>query len=104
MSITITIFATLLAILVACNALITQAIKVAFDKREKKYSSNLIALITSIAIGGFGSVIADIFLGITFNISSIICILLFMIAIWIGSMMGYDKVFQLIEQIKNMKF
>ena len=57
MSITITIFATLLAILVACNALITQAIKVAFDKREKKYSSNLI-----------------------------------------------DKVFQLIEQIKNMKF
>ena len=41
MSITITIFATLLAILVACNALITQAIKVAFDKRGKKYSSNL---------------------------------------------------------------
>ena len=67
MSITITIFATLLTILVACNALITQAIKVAFDKREKKYSSNLIALITSIAIGGLGSIIAYIFLGIEFN-------------------------------------
>ena len=86
MSITITIFATLLAILVACNALITQAIKLAFDKRGKKYSSNLIALITSIAIGGFGSVIAYIFLVIAFNIYSIICISLFMIAIWIGSM------------------
>ena len=61
MSITITIFATLLAILVACNALITQAIKVAFDKRGKKYSSNLIALITSITIGGLGSIIAYIF-------------------------------------------
>ena len=104
MSITITIFATLLTILVACNTLITQAIKVAFDKNGKKYSSNLIALITSIAIGGLGSIIAYIFLGITFNIYSIICIPLFMIAIWIGSMMGYDKVFQLIEQIKNMKF
>ena len=81
MSITITIFATLLAILVACNALITQAIKVAFDKREKKYSSNLIALITSITIGGLGSIIAYIFLGITFSIYSIICITLFMIFI-----------------------
>ena len=104
MPITITIFATLLAILIACNALITQAIKVAFDRRGKKYSSNLIALITSITIGGLGSIIAYIFLGIAFNIYSIICIPLFMIAIWIGSMMGYDKVFQLIGQIKNMKF
>ena len=102
MSITITIFATLLAILVACNALITQAIKVAFDKREKKYSSNLIALITSIAIGGLGSVIAYIFLGITFNIYSIICIPLFIIVIWVGSMVGFDKIFQLIEQIKEI--
>ena len=102
MSITITIFATLLTILVACNALITQAIKVAFDKREKKYSSNLIALITSIAIGGLGSVIAYIFLGITFNIYSIICIPLFIIVIWVGSMVGFDKIFQLIEQIKEI--
>ena len=81
MSITITIFATLLTILVACNALITQAIKLAFDKREKKYSSNLIALITSIVIGGFGSVIAYIFLGIAFNIYTIICIPKYMINI-----------------------
>ena len=98
----ITIFATLLTILVACNALITQAIKVAFDKRGKKYSSNLIALITSIAIGGLGSVIAYIFLGITFNIYSIICIPLFIIVIWVGSMVGFDKIFQLIEQIKEI--
>ena len=102
MSITITIFATLLTILVACNALITQAIKLAFDKRGKKYSSNLIALITSIAIGGLGSVIAYIFLGITFNIYSIICIPLFIIVIWVGSMVGFDKIFQLIEQIKEI--
>ena len=98
----ITIFATLLTILVACNALITQAIKVAFDKSGKKYSSNLIALITSIAIGSLGSVIAYIFLGITFNIYSIICIPLFIIVIWVGSMVGFDKIFQLIEQIKEI--
>ena len=98
----ITIFVTLLTILVACNALITQAIKVAFDKSGKKYSSNLIALITSIAIGGLGSVIAYIFLGITFNIYSIICIPLFIIVIWVGSMVGFDKIFQLIEQIKEI--
>ena len=98
----ITIFATLLTILVACNALITQAIKVAFDKSGKKYSSNLIALITSIAIGGLGSVIAYIFLGIAFNIYSIICIPLFIIVIWVGSMVGFDKIFQLIEQIKEI--
>ena len=102
MSITITIFATLLTILVACNALITQAIKVAFDKSGKKYSSNLIALITSIVIGGLGSIIAYIFLGITFNIYSIICIPLFIIVIWVGSMVGFDKIFQLIEQIKEI--
>ena len=93
MSITITIFATLLTILVTCNALITQAIKVAFDKSGKKYSSNLIALITSITVGGLGSVIAYIFLGITFNIYSIICIPLFMIAIWIGSKKKNKSIF-----------
>lgn len=99
---TLTIFATLLMILISCNILITEAFKKLFQSCEKKYSSNLIAMISAIVVGGAGSVIAYIFLGIAFNIYSIICIPLFIIAIWVGSMVGFDKILQLIEQIKEI--
>lgn len=103
MEITLVIFATLLTILIAANILITEAVKTALSKSNIKYSSNLIALISAIVVGGAGSVVAYIFLGIGFTTCSIICIPLFVIAIWVGSMVGFDKIIQFIEQIANIK-
>lgn len=102
MSITLTTFAIILTILIACNILFTEAIKIAYKKGNKEYSANLIALISAMVIGGIGSIITYIFLGIAFDLSGIVCIPLFIIVIWVGSMVGFDKIFQLIEQIKEI--
>lgn len=100
---TLNIFVALLTVLIACNILITQAIKNTLNNSNKKYSSNLIALVSAIVAGGGGSVIAYIFLDVAFTVNSVACIVLFVLAVWVGSMIGFDKIFQLIEQIKNLK-
>ena len=81
-------------------SLFTEALKKALDEAGKVYSSNLIALIMAVVVGGCGTTAAYVLLDVAFNAKSIICIVLMAIAIWIGAMVGYDKVHQLFEQIR----
>lgn len=46
---------------------------------------------------------AYISLGIAFTPPNIVCMVLMAVAVWVGSMVGYDKVIQMIEQVKNIK-
>jgi hypothetical protein len=50
-------------------------------------------------VGGFGSVMAYVLNDIPFTLKNVFCILLMIICVWMASMVGYDKVTQLIEQI-----
>lgn len=95
----LTLFMTLLVILSVTVSLITEAVK-AF---KTNYSANLIVLIVAIIVGAGGTVITYIFMGIAFTASNIICIALMALAVWIGAMVGYDKVLQMLEQIKGLK-
>lgn len=94
---TIEMFIAMLTIGGLISSLITQALKEAF----KNVSANILALIDSIAVGVLGVVAAYILMGIPFNLQNIICIPLMAVCIWIGSMIGYDKVIQTIAQIKK---
>lgn len=94
---TIEMFIAMLTIGGLISSLITQALKEAF----KNVSANILALIDSIAVGVLGMVVAYILMGIPFNLQNIICIPLMAVCIWIGSMIGYDKVIQTIAQIKK---
>ena len=92
---TIQLFMFLFTIGSLVSSLMTEAIKKSFEQ----VSTNVIALADSILIGLVGTVFAYILIGIPFTLANIVCIILMTVCIWIGSMIGYDKVKQTLEQI-----
>lgn len=100
---TITLFMTLLVIMAVAVSLLTEAVKKFLESTKITYSSNVAVLIVSIVVGIGGTALAYVFLGIAFTPPNLVCMALMALAVWVGSMLGYDKVIQMIEQIKNIK-
>lgn len=100
---TITLFMALIVVLAIAVSLLTEAVKKFFEGTKVTYSSNVVVLIVAIIVGICGTAMAYISLGIAFTPPNIICMLLMAVAVWVGSMVGYDKVLQMIEQIKHIK-
>lgn len=94
---TIELFIFMLTIGALMASLLTQAVKKAFPN----VSSNILALADAFVIGIIGVAIAYVLMGIPFTLPNIMCIVLMGVCIWVGSMIGYDKVVQTIEQIKK---
>lgn len=95
----ITFFVTFLTLGAAASALLTQAIKTAYANAGKDYSANVVALINSLVIGGLGLAAAYMLLDIPWTVNNIICLVIMVVAVWIGSMIGYDKVVQMAKQV-----
>lgn len=100
---TITLFMTLLVIMALAVSLLTEAVKKLFEGSKFTYSSNVVVLIVSIIVGIGGTALAYVFLGIAFTPPNIVCMVLMALAVWVGAMLGYDKVLQMIEQLKTIK-
>ena len=94
---TIELFLYLFTIGSAVSSLITQAWKKTFDELP----SNFIALGSAIIVGVGGMSATYIIIGMSFDTNNIVCMILMAICIWVGSMVGYDKVVQLIKQIRG---
>lgn len=93
---TITLFMTLFTIGSAASGILTEALKKAVN-----ISTNMMALIDAFIVGIFGTTCAYVMMGVEFNTKNLICILLMALCIWVGSMVGYDKVIQTISQIRR---
>lgn len=78
-------------------SLITEAAKKAYPET----SANILALINAIVVGVAGTSCIYILLDMPFNAKNVLCIPMMALCIWIGSMIGYDKVLQTIAQIKE---
>lgn len=100
---TLTLFMTLLVILAVCVSLITEAVKKFLDDAGVKYSANIVVLIVAVIVGAGGTALMYLFMGIAFTPPNIVCMVLMAVAVWVGAMVGYDKVIQMIEQVKNLK-
>lgn len=100
---TITMFILLMTICSAVSSLLTEGVKNWFINADKNYSSNLIAMINAVVVGCGGTAIAYVLTGIAFTLPNILCLVLMAAAVWLGSMVGYDKVIQLITQITTAK-
>ena len=94
---TITMFITLFTIGSMVSSLLTEALKKSF----KDMSTNVIALIDAGVVGILGTASAYILMGVSLTPPNIMCLVLMVFCIWIGSMVGYDKVLQTISQIKG---
>lgn len=97
------LFLVLITILSLVSSLFTEAVKNACKNANKTYSANLIALINGLVIGAGGVIAAYLLLGIAFTAGNIACIPLMGLAVWMGSMVGYDKVIQLVSQVLASK-
>lgn len=94
---TIELFIFLFTIGALMSSLLTEAIK----KAIPDISANILALCSAIFVGAIGMAFFYITHGIVFSISNFIYIILMSVCIWIGSMIGYDKVIQTIAQIRR---
>lgn len=79
------------------SALLTQAVKKAFEN----ISTNIIALIDAIVVGALGTGVAYALMGIAWTLPNILCLILMAFCMWLGSMVGYDKVMQTISQLRG---
>lgn len=95
---TIQLFLMMFTVGAALSMALTQALKKAVSQ---KFSSNLLNLLVSLAVGAGGSSIYYYMTDISFTGKNVVWILLLVVALWGGSMNGYDKVKQLIEQIRS---
>lgn len=100
---TVTLFVTVLTIGALVSGLLTEAIKKAYANAKKEYSANIIALINAFIVGGGGTAVTYMLLNVPWGVNNIICMCLMVICVWIGSMIGYDKIIQLIKQIADNK-
>ena len=100
---TLTMFMTLVTICSVASGFLTQAVKQWFQNEGKMYSANLLALINAAVVGCGGTIITYMLMNIPFNAPNIACIILMTVATWLGSMIGYDKVLQLITQVTAVK-
>lgn len=103
MTVTLVVFS---ALFVGCSlaaSLLTEAVKKWYENAKKDYSANTIALVLAVVVGGFGTAIAYTLLDIPWTVNNIICLGLMVVAIWVGAMVGYDKVIQMLKQLAELK-
>lgn len=100
---TVTLFITILTVAAAITGLLTEAIKKAYQNSHTAYSANMVALINALVVGCGGTAVTYMLLGIEWSINNIICMILMGVAVWIGAMVGYDKILQLIKQVADVQ-
>ena len=100
---TLVLFLSLLAIFAVAVSLITEAVKKFLNEEGKAYSSNMVVLIVSCIVGAGGTALVYLFMCIPFTLPNIVCMALMAVSVWVGAMIGYDKVMQMIEQFRLIK-
>ena len=98
----ITLFISILTIGGAVTALLTEAIKKMYTNMGKQYSPNMIALVNAIVVGSGGTAVVYMLSGIEWTVNNIICLILMTVAVWIASMLGFEKVIQTVKQIAEI--
>lgn len=96
---TVTLFISLFTIGSMACGLITEAVKKMYQNAGKDYSANIIALVDALVVGGLGTITAYMLMDIPWTVNNIICIVLMVVCIWLGAMLGFDKIKQTLEQI-----
>lgn len=98
----VTLFITILTIGGMVTALLTEAIKKMYANMKKDYSANIIALVNAVVVGCGGTAVVYMLMNIPWTVNNIICMVLMTVAVWIASMLGFDKVLQTVNQIARI--
>ena len=102
LNMTVTLFITMLTFGAGVSSLLTEAVKKAYANAHKEYSANIVALINAIVVGCGGTAVLYMLRSIPWTVNNIICLVLMGVAVWMASMVGYDKIIQLLKQISEV--
>lgn len=100
---TVVLFMTLLVILSVAVSLCTEAVKKLLTSTKVTYSANLVVLAVSVIVGIGGTAFTYLCMGIPFTFANVVSMFLMGVAVWVGAMVGYDKVLQMVEQLKTLR-
>lgn len=100
---TVTLFISIFVAGSTVSAFLTEAIKKAFENAKKEASPNIIALADAIIVGGLGTAVCYMLMDIPWTTNNIICLCLMAVLVWMGSMLGFDKIKQMLNQLKEVK-
>ena len=100
---TVELFLILLAVLATITSLLTEGVKKFLDAYEVKYAANLVVLIVAAIVGGAGTTLFYVLYNFPYTAQNVVCILLMIVANWLVAMFGYDKVVQVILQVKKLR-
>lgn len=96
---TLPLFISILSSSAVITALLTEAIKKFYYNMNKNASPNIIAIINALVVGAGETAVVYMLMDIPWTVNNVICLLCMIFAVWLTSMLGYDKVKQAIEQI-----
>ena len=90
---------TALALVSALTTLTVEGIKKILDENKVEYKSNMLAGIVAIVLS-CGAVMADmLYFGKSFTVQTAVTLVCFAFLSWLCSMVGFDKIKQLLEQM-----
>jgi hypothetical protein len=94
-----TLFLVLFTVCEVFTPLIVEGLKTEFKGLGKNYNATLIALFVAIFVSGVTGVFTYLLKGIDFTVINVFYILFLMLANWLGSTLGYDKLKQAFASI-----
>lgn len=95
-------FIFILTIGATLSSLLTEAVKKFCEGAKINYSSNILALVDSVIIGGGGTAVVYALTDASWNTANIVSLILMVFAVWLGCMVGFDKVIQTAGQIGKL--
>ena len=98
---TVTLFVSLFVGGGLVTMLLTQSIKQFYYNRNSEASPNLIALINALVVGGGGTAFAYMLMGLSWTVNNILCLIAMTFMVWMGSMIGYSKIIETIQQFRT---
>ncbi len=99
---TVTVFLIILTVCAAVTSLLVEGIKKLLDDSGVNYAANILVLVVALLVGCGATALYYVNYQIPFNALNSVYLALMGVANWLGSMLGYDKVKQAIEQIKGV--
>lgn len=99
---TVTVFLIILTVCAAATSLLVEGIKKLLDDSGVNYAANILVLVVALLVGCGATALYYVNYQIPFNALNSVYLALMGVANWLGSMLGYDKVKQAIEQIKGV--
>lgn len=80
--------------------LLTQSIKQFYYNRGSEASPNVIALINALVVGGGGTAFTYMLMNLPWTVNNVLCLIAMIFLVWMGSMIGYAKIIETIQQFK----